>query len=100
MGDAHNHGGGFWCGRLEGVGRLIFSYRCVAIDEPVADGEVLPFLGGLRVVHLAVSALEDDLGRCQAVGLHLQGDRAQFAGLRAHNDERQPVIGMALLRLE
>lgn len=41
-----------WCGRLEGVGRRLFGYRPAAIDEPLADGRVLPFWGGLRVVHL------------------------------------------------
>jgi glyoxylase-like metal-dependent hydrolase (beta-lactamase superfamily II) len=41
-----------WCGRLERAGRFVFGYRRTAIDEPLADGQVLPFWGGLRVVHL------------------------------------------------
>jgi glyoxylase-like metal-dependent hydrolase (beta-lactamase superfamily II) len=41
-----------WCGRLESVGRFILGYRRTAIDVPLADGQVLPFWGGLRVVHL------------------------------------------------
>jgi len=41
-----------WCGRLEGLGRRLLGYRPVAIDEPLADGQVLPFWSGLRVVHL------------------------------------------------
>jgi glyoxylase-like metal-dependent hydrolase (beta-lactamase superfamily II) len=41
-----------WCGRLEGLGRRAFHYRSARIDEPLGDGDVLPFWGGLRVVHL------------------------------------------------
>jgi glyoxylase-like metal-dependent hydrolase (beta-lactamase superfamily II) len=41
-----------WCGRLEGLGRWAFRYRSALIDEPIADGDRLPFWGGLRVVHL------------------------------------------------
>ncbi|HEX9941817.1 MAG TPA: MBL fold metallo-hydrolase [Thermoanaerobaculia bacterium] len=41
-----------WCGRLEEVGRRAFRYRSALIDEPIGDGDVLPFWGGLRVVHL------------------------------------------------
>jgi glyoxylase-like metal-dependent hydrolase (beta-lactamase superfamily II) len=41
-----------WCGRLEAFGRAVLRYRPAAIDEPLADGMVLPFWGGLRVVHL------------------------------------------------
>jgi glyoxylase-like metal-dependent hydrolase (beta-lactamase superfamily II) len=39
-------------GVLEAVGRAVTGYRRVAIDVPIADGDVLPFWGGLRVVHL------------------------------------------------
>ena len=39
-----------WCGRLE---RAVFrTGRSAAIDVPIADGDELPFWGGLRVVHL------------------------------------------------
>ena len=41
-----------WCGRLEAAGRWAFRYRTALIDEPVEEGDVLPFWGGLRVVHL------------------------------------------------
>lgn len=41
-----------WCGRLEAAGRFLFRYRAVSIDEPLADGQELPFWGGLRVIHL------------------------------------------------
>ena len=40
------------CGGLEAVGRTIFRYRTVQIDEPIADGMILPFWGGLEVIHL------------------------------------------------
>ena len=41
-----------WCGRLEAVGRFAFRYRAGTIDEFIADGQELPFWGGLRVIHL------------------------------------------------
>jgi glyoxylase-like metal-dependent hydrolase (beta-lactamase superfamily II) len=41
-----------WCGRLESIGQVLSGYRRVVIDEPLSDGQVLPFWGGLRVVHL------------------------------------------------
>jgi glyoxylase-like metal-dependent hydrolase (beta-lactamase superfamily II) len=42
-----------WCGRLEGFGRRWLRVGAPAkIDVPLADGDELPFWGGLRVVHL------------------------------------------------
>jgi len=42
-----------WCGRLERAGRRFFGVGApVGIDVPLADGQELPFWGGLRVVHL------------------------------------------------
>ncbi|MBP7828179.1 MAG: MBL fold metallo-hydrolase [Verrucomicrobia bacterium] len=41
-----------WGGRLEAAGRLVFRYRAADIDAFLADGQELPFWGGLRVVHL------------------------------------------------
>ena len=41
-----------WCGRLERLGRWAFRYRSAPIDQTIGDGDVLPFWGGLRVVHL------------------------------------------------
>lgn len=41
-----------WCGRLEAAGRFVFRYRPAKIDEPLTDGQHLPFWGGLRVIHL------------------------------------------------
>ncbi len=41
-----------WCGRLESVGRRAFRYRSALIDEAIGEGDVLPFWGGLRVMHL------------------------------------------------
>lgn len=40
------------CGALEAAGRAITRYTPTKIDVPIADGNVLPFWGGLRVVHL------------------------------------------------
>lgn len=39
-------------GALESAGRAILRYRPVPIDRPIADGDELPFWGGLKVVHL------------------------------------------------
>lgn len=42
-----------WCGRLERGGRAILGVGQPAqIDVALADGDELPFWGGLRVVHL------------------------------------------------
>lgn len=42
-----------WCGRLERVGRAVLGIgRPAQIDMALADGDQLPFWGGLRVVHL------------------------------------------------
>lgn len=42
-----------WCGRLERAGRRVFGTGApVIIDVPLADGQELPYWGGLRVVHL------------------------------------------------
>lgn len=40
------------CGVMERLGRLATGYRRVSIDVPLAEGDELPFWGGLRVVHL------------------------------------------------
>ena len=41
-----------WCGRLESLGRKAFRYRPTLIDEPLHDGQILPWWGGLEVMHL------------------------------------------------
>jgi len=41
-----------WCGRLEALGRRVLGYRPVQVDEFLADGQQLPFWGGLQVVFL------------------------------------------------
>jgi len=41
-----------WCGRLERAAYDVICYRPVRIDQFIADGDELPFWGGLRVVHL------------------------------------------------
>ena len=41
-----------WCGRLEAAGRKVFGYHSAKIDEFIADGQTLPFWGGLQAVHL------------------------------------------------
>lgn len=41
-----------WCGRMERVGYRILRYRPVPIDRFIADGDELPFWGGLKVIHL------------------------------------------------
>jgi glyoxylase-like metal-dependent hydrolase (beta-lactamase superfamily II) len=42
-----------WCGHLERAGRALLRAGAPArIDVPLADGDELPFWGGLRVVHL------------------------------------------------
>lgn len=46
-------GAAVWCGRLERAGRRWLGVGGTAkIDSTIADGDELPFWGGLRVVHL------------------------------------------------
>ncbi len=40
------------CGALEGLGRAALGFRAARLDGFFEDGDVLPFWGGLRVVHL------------------------------------------------
>ena len=40
------------CGALESIGRGLFRYRPVAIDQPLVPETELPCWGGLRVIHL------------------------------------------------
>lgn len=51
-GDYPYQGVNRWCGWLEALGRAVLGYRAVPIDEPLADGQQLPFWGGLQVIHL------------------------------------------------
>jgi glyoxylase-like metal-dependent hydrolase (beta-lactamase superfamily II) len=41
-----------WCGRMERVVYDIINYRPAQIDRFIAEGDELPFWGGLRVLHL------------------------------------------------
>lgn len=40
------------CGLMEAVGRRLFRYQPVLIDQPLVPDTELPWWGGLRVVHL------------------------------------------------
>ena len=40
------------CGWLESTGRVLLRHRIGAVDHHFTDGQMLPFWGGLRVVHL------------------------------------------------
>ena len=60
-------GAAVWCGRLERAGRRwLRAGARVAIDVTIADGEELPFWGGLRVVHLPGHTL----GHCGFYSAH------------------------------
>lgn len=41
-----------WCGRLEALGRGVLRYRAAPVDAWFTEGDLLPYWGGLRVVHL------------------------------------------------
>lgn len=63
-----------WCGRLERAGRRVLGVgAAVPIDVPIADGDELPFWGGLRVVHLPGHTL----GHC---GFYSARHRLLFSG--------------------
>ncbi len=63
-----------WCGRMERIGYHLIRYRPGRIDRHIADGELLPFWSGLRVVHLPGHTL----GHCgyfsEKHGLLFSGD--------------------------
>ena len=40
------------CGFMEAIGRRMFGYRGVGIDQPLVPDSELPYWGGLRVIHL------------------------------------------------
>jgi glyoxylase-like metal-dependent hydrolase (beta-lactamase superfamily II) len=40
------------CGSMEAMGRRLFRYRAVAVDQPLVPDARLPYWGGLRVIHL------------------------------------------------
>lgn len=61
------------CGALEALGRAVTHYRPVTIDRAIADGDELPFWGGLRVVHLPGHTL----GHC---GFWSERHRLLFSG--------------------
>ena len=61
------------CGVMEAIGRTVLGYRPVKIDVPIAEGDVLPFWGGLRVVHLPGHTL----GHC---GFHSAKHDVLFTG--------------------
>ena len=63
-----------WCGRMERAGRAVLRVgRPATIDVPFADGDELPFWGGLRVVHLPGHTL----GHC---GFYSQRRDLLFSG--------------------
>lgn len=56
-----------WCGRLERAGRRVLGVgRSARIDVAIADGDELPFWGGLRVIHLPGHTL----GHCGFYSAH------------------------------
>jgi glyoxylase-like metal-dependent hydrolase (beta-lactamase superfamily II) len=67
-------GTNIWCGRLERAGRTLLRVgQPATIDVPIADGDELPFWGGLRVVHLPGHTL----GHC---GFYSAGHDLLFSG--------------------
>ncbi|HTO05370.1 MAG TPA: MBL fold metallo-hydrolase, partial [Opitutus sp.] len=67
-------GAAVWCGRLERAGRRWLGAGVAAkIDVPIADGDELPFWGGLRVIHLPGHTL----GHC---GFHSTRHDTLFSG--------------------
>jgi glyoxylase-like metal-dependent hydrolase (beta-lactamase superfamily II) len=63
-----------WLGRFERMGQELLDYRPARIDRCIRDGDLLPFWGGLRVVHLPGHTL----GHCgffsERHGLLFSGD--------------------------
>ncbi len=61
------------CGGLEALGRAVLRYHSAAIDRSFIDGDLLPYWGGLRVVHLPGHTL----GHC---GFWSERHRLLFSG--------------------
>ena len=83
-----------WCGRLERAGRALLRVGAPApIDAPFADGDELPFWGGLRVVHLPGHTL----GHCgfysRRHDLLFSGKEALSAGRQQHQRLDREVRG-------
>jgi glyoxylase-like metal-dependent hydrolase (beta-lactamase superfamily II) len=67
-------GAAVWCGRMERAGRRLLGVGgAVKIDQEFADGDELPFWGGLKVVHLPGHTL----GHC---GFHSTRHGVLFSG--------------------
>ncbi len=62
-----------WCGRLEAAGRTVFGTRPALIDQCLTDRQMLPFWGGLEVIHLPGHTL----GHC---GFYSARHRLLFSG--------------------
>jgi glyoxylase-like metal-dependent hydrolase (beta-lactamase superfamily II) len=61
------------CGMLEAAGRMLFRYSAPKVDHWLEDGDELPLLGGLRVIHLP--------GHTEGhVGFFLPRSRLLFSG--------------------
>jgi glyoxylase-like metal-dependent hydrolase (beta-lactamase superfamily II) len=61
------------CGAMEAIGRVVTRYRPAQIDVELRDGDVLPFWGGLRVLHLPGHTM----GHC---GFHSERNDVLFSG--------------------
>jgi len=66
-------GASIWCGRLETLGRRILRYRSAKIHFTFSDKDILPFWGGLQVIHLPGHSH----GHC---GFYHQGHDLLFTG--------------------
>lgn len=73
-----------WCGRLERAGRWVGGYQPTRIDEPLADGVVLPFFGGLTVVHLPGHTAGHCGFYCAREGVLFSGDLFASYGVSTH----------------
>ena len=62
-----------WCGRLEALARVLVRYKPIPFDVPLEDGDLLPFVGGLKVIHLPGHTL----GHC---GFYSERHRLLFSG--------------------
>ena len=59
---------------------MIFSYRCVAIDEPVADGEVRYSPAAVMDAYEVLRELVDDIDRMPGLFVLVLADAALTAG--------------------
>jgi len=88
------------CGVLESAGRTVMRFEAPVVTDELADGQRLPWWGGLRVVHLPGHTPGHCGFLCERTGWLLSGDVFASYGWSVHlpprilNREQEAVRGI------